>query len=203
MSKDVTTAFEAEAEKQDVVLFAAIEAVFPSGPVNIWTGSGRLDWDSKSWDGLGTLINLEPVVETTDSRGNRVGASLSGLDEDFFNPVMVEDYQGGNASMWLGFIDQSGGIISDPYLLFRGAMDNDRIVDSGKTSVLTIWANSRLDDILRSRIYRYTDVDQQSIHPGDRGLEFVSQLQDLQVNWGKPSNASGGNTGGVNPFRPS
>lgn len=202
MSKDLTAAFTTELDSPDVTIFAAIEAVFPSGTVNIWTGVGALSWDSKTWDGVGALLSLEPIIETTDSRANRIGATLSGLEADFFDPVMAEDYQNGAASMWLGFMASDGSVVSDPYLLFSGTMDNDRLVDENDSSSLTIWANSRLDDMLRSRTYRYTNTDQQALHTGDIGLEFVSQLQDLQINWGKPANARGGNTGGVNPFRP-
>jgi len=36
---------------------------------------------------------------------------------------------------------------------------------------------------------RYTNEDQQLDYPGDRGMEFVSSIQDVTIYWGRtPSN---------------
>jgi hypothetical protein len=59
-------------------------------------------------------------------------------------------------------------------------------------------------DLQRPRERRYTHEDQQIDHPGDMGFEYVSQLQELNLAWGKatatvPSSAGGGGPVGAHP----
>ena len=56
---------------------------------------------------------------------------------------------------------------------------------SGGISTVTLTAESRLRDLERVRTRRYTDADQQSRFPGDKGLEYVPSLQDKQLIWGR------------------
>ena len=46
-------------------------------------------------------------------------------------------------------------------------------------------AESKLIDLERSRARRYTSEDQKIDYPDDKGLDFIADLQDKAVVWGR------------------
>lgn len=162
-------------------------ADFPSGIVRAWTGTGQIQWDGETWEGLADFLNIDFVTESVDSRSSGVSVTVSGLKADFFDPVMVGNYQGRDAKMWFALLDDTTmASVDDPYLMFQGKMDSDEINDDGQSATLKINVENRLSDLLRKRVYRYTHEDQQTLFPGDgdKGLEFVGVLQDVELKWG-------------------
>jgi hypothetical protein len=64
-------------------------------------------------------------------------------------------------------------------------MDVMGIEDSGDTANINVTAESRLIDLERSRERRYTSEDQKINYPNDKGLEFIADLQDKELVWGR------------------
>jgi hypothetical protein len=64
-------------------------------------------------------------------------------------------------------------------------MDTMGIEDSGDTANIGLTAESRLIDLERSRERRYTSEDQKIDYPNDKGLEFIADLQDKEIVWGR------------------
>jgi hypothetical protein len=137
---------------------------------------------SETYKGLGDLVGVGPVSETEDIRANPLTLTLSGVPSTMISIVLGTQYQGRLTSLWLGFIGSSG-LIVDPVLLFRGKADIMVIDEGPETSLITFTAESRLADLQRSRIRRFTDQDQQQLFPGDLGLEFVAVIQNTEVVW--------------------
>jgi len=162
-------------------------ADFPDGAIRIWSGFGTLFADGYDWLGLGDLISIEDITETTDSAQNGMAVRLSGIPSALFSAIMLGNYQNREASVSLIVFDATGSVIGSPISLFRGLMDSDTVKDSGNEVSVTINLESALSDQLRPRIYRYTHEDQQTRYPtaGDKGLEFVAALQNLQLRWGE------------------
>jgi hypothetical protein len=46
-------------------------------------------------------------------------------------------------------------------------------------------AENRLADLERPRVRRYNSGDQQLLFSGDKGLEFVEQMVDTSIVWGR------------------
>ena len=59
------------------------------------------------------------------------------------------------------------------------------IEEAAESSVIQLKAENKLIDLEAARIARFTNSYQQEVYPGDRGLEFVEDLQDKQVYWAK------------------
>lgn len=160
------------------------------GGVRIWTGVGQVQWNGQTWEGLGHLLKIDPIVESTDSAAQGITVEVDGFQDDFFSPVMLGDYQGRPAKVWFGLFSEAyGDIISDPYLIFSGILDSDEVIDSGigESSKVVIRAEHRLSDLLRPRSFRYTYEDQQTLYPEaeDAGLEFIAALQEVDFSWGR------------------
>ena len=63
-------------------------------------------------------------------------------------------------------------------------MDVMTIEDAGDTANISLSAESRLIDLERARVRRYTNNDQQNQFAGDTSLRFVADLQDKEIAWG-------------------
>jgi hypothetical protein len=67
--------------------------------------------------------------------------------------------------------------------VFTGEMDEMNIQFGADTVTISLAVESRLVDLNRPRIRRYTDADQQSRFSGDLAFEFVTRLQDEDLQW--------------------
>lgn len=175
-----------ELQKQVVHPAFLTEMSFPTGTINIWTGQGTISWDSKEWTGTGKLIGFSSFPERTDGSAQGIQITISAVDSELISDATQDRFQGSPVSVWIALLTDSGAVVGEPFKLFGGQMDTGKIQDTGEKATITINAESRLIDQLRTIQYRYTDQDQQNLYAGDKGFEFISTIKDRQVLW-KPS----------------
>jgi len=168
------------------VLF--IFADFATNPQRLWTGCGDILFMGETWKGIGALIGFETIPETVDTSSQGITAKLNGLDTDIIAALIGDDYQGREATIFLGFWDENRDnleALDDP--LWRGILDTDSVKDNGKTSELSITAENELVDQLRRRDFRYNQQSQNLLHPvtTDTGLNKIESIQDVKIAWGR------------------
>jgi hypothetical protein len=151
--------------------------------VRIWSGYGNLTWSGLSWSGTGTLIQISSVTETNETSANGITVTLSGIPSELISLALAEVKQGASGKVYLGLLEGQN-VINDPILLFSGKLDVPTISDEGETAVITISYESRLIDLERPRVNRYTPEDQKRLFPGDLGLDYVPSIQDKKITWG-------------------
>ena len=81
-------------------------------------------------------------------------------------------------------IDEGALVVADPYLLQQGRFDTVITNDDGENCSLQFNYESRLIDLLKPRLRRYTSADHQIDHPGDLGFNMVPELQDMEILFG-------------------
>lgn len=162
-------------------------ADFPSGEVRMWTGVGTLFAEGYEWQGIGGLLSVTDVTETTDSAQNGMAVRLSGIPSQIFDVAMLGDYQNRRGEISLLVFDRDLSPLGAPTRLFAGLMDSSSVKDDATEVSVTIDLESALSDQLRARIFRYTHEGQQTLYRdgGDKGLEFVAALQNLSLRWGQ------------------
>ena len=131
----------------------------------------------------GDIINVSATQETSEIRANGIQISLSGLPLELISAALSDPYQGRTAKVFFGVLDGET-VVADPYMIFRGSMDLMTIEDSGETATILVTAESRLIDLDRARARRFTSEDQKIDYPSDKGLEFITSLQEKQIVWG-------------------
>ena len=183
MSRNLTTAVQNQLAASELEPFFAIKLAFDSGDVRVWTGYNDITIASETYIGGGQLLSISPIQETVEIAARGVNMSLNGINSSLVSVALTESYQGRSAKVYLGVIS-SGAVVSDPYLVFDGRMDVMTIEDAGETANISLSAESRLIDLERARVRRYTDNDQQNQFAGDTGLRFVADLQDKEIAWG-------------------
>jgi hypothetical protein len=75
-------------------------------------------------------------------------------------------------------------------------MDVMVVSDSGATGEIAISVENRLIEFERTAIRRNTAEDQKIDYPTDKGFEFVAEIQEKDIVWGRTVSRGGG-TGAV------
>lgn len=185
MSRDVTAGFATALSEQSLRPILLFEGEFASGWVRVWSGLGELSWDGKVWTGMGSLISIGALEETSDVVASGTMISLSGVPLEMVGIAIEEARQGKPGRVWLGLLDDTHSVIADPVQAFQGRLDVPEITDNAQSCTVTISYESRLIDLNTPRNWRYTHESQQALHPGDRGFEHVTTIQDKEITWGR------------------
>lgn len=189
MSRALTAGMQTEVGQPAVSPVFFVEMDFVSGFVRAWSGYGTLNWDSKTWLGVGNLGGIDPLAESVDFVANGANLKLSGIPSDMIAIALGEHYQGRPATIYLGLLDNAGAVIADPVPIYAALMDTMEIDENGESASIIVRIESQAVSLKRAREWRYTHEDQQIDHPGDLGLEYVAGLQNKEITW-KPASTS-------------
>lgn len=152
--------------------------------LNLWTGVGDLSFEAETYSGVGNFGGISVVHETEDLQAAGVSLSLSGIPSELISASLQSIRYGRTAKVWFGLIDTvTGALVDAPYLMFNGLTDVPTIDEGPDTSTISLSAESRLIDLERPRVRRYTSEDQQIDYPDDLGFEYVPSLQDAEIKW--------------------
>ncbi len=157
---------------------------FASGVVRATSAPFDVQHEGETYLGVGHLGALSAVPEGAELQGYAVQMTLSGIPAGFISLALADQYQGRDARLWLALLDEQYRLTGSPVLIFRGRMDTLDI-ELGETATLTLTVQSRLSDWERPRLRRYTHEDQQSKFPADKGFEFVAQMAEKTIYWGR------------------
>jgi hypothetical protein len=157
---------------------------FETGTLRLWTGVGQLQWGGNTYTGAGNLAGVSEIIETQDSRAEGIRLSLSGVPSSTVSLVLQSARQGRPVRLWLALFDESNAMIGEPVAAFDGLLDVPQIDDAGETSTISITAESRLIDLRRARVRRYTNEDQQLEYLGDLGFQYVNRAASGFVRFG-------------------
>jgi len=183
--REMDTALAAEMEAAVLRPVLLCEFLLDSGAIRLWSGVGDLTALGETWTGAGTLLGVSDYQETASLEAQGVTFTLSGITSSVIALALLEDYQGRACGLYLGALDAAGVLVADPVRLFSGLLDTMQITDGGETCTLAVAAENKLVILQRAKEARYTDEDQKARYPDDRGLEFVSGLQDREIVWGR------------------
>ncbi len=142
------------------------------------------------------MLSIGEITESSELSANGITVTLSGVTSPLITKARDEDYQGRELKVLLGAMDASNGVISDPVVIFSGFMDVMNINESGETATIQVTVENRLIEFEKTRIRRYTAEDQKIDYPNDEGLEFVAEMAEKEIVWGRNYvGASGGRQG--------
>lgn len=206
MARNVSAGFSSVIEDTVVRPFLAIEMLFDSETIRIWTGLGTLSVDGSDFIGTANIMSISPIEETNEIAARGAQFALTGIPSDLVSLALTEPYQGRIAKVYFGLLSvparlltEAGEIITTENLLpidisdgeatelleiFSGFMDVMTIADASDTATISITAENRLIALERANVSRYTSEDQKRTYPGDLGFDFVTDMQDKEIKWG-------------------
>jgi len=184
MSRTLPTGMVNALTAGEVELFHALELQF-STPIYLWTGIGNKTLtpeggSSNTYIGVGNLLEMGEPSESADLSAQGLTVSLNGLNSSILSAALSENYQGRSAKLYLGV---SG--VSNMAEVFSGYMDVMTINEAADTVSVSLNIESRLIDLERPRVARYTQSSHQSIsgNSGDKFFNFITDIADKKVEW--------------------
>ena len=196
MSRSLSSGMQAVSTADVVRPIFLVRMVFDSGEapneLNLWSGVGNLTYASETYTGVGDLLNISAVTETSDMQASGLNVTLTGVKSSLVVIAKDHEYQGRPITVMLGAFDASGDLVADPTVIFAGFMDTMTISESGQTSTISIACENKLIAFERAKVRRYTAEDQKIDHPTDKGFEFVTAIQNKDIIWGRATGTSGG-----------
>ena len=200
MTRDLTSGMQTAVTADLVRPITLVQCAFDSGDLNLWSGIGDLTVDSVDYVGAGSLLTIGEINETTELSANGVRVTLSGVTSPLITKARDEDYQGRELKVLLGAMDADNAVIDDPIVVFSGFMDTMTINEGGETATIQVTVENRLIEFEKTRVRRYTAEDQKIDYPNDKGLEFVAEMAEKEIVWGR--NLVGSGSSGRNPADP-
>lgn len=180
MSRTIPAAMLTALAQPNVQPFYAVEFSLDTAPLRFWTGYGDKTIEGNTYSGAGSLITISGLEEAVDLSAKNATVSLSGIPEEIVSLALQEPYQNRACRILFGVTD-----VTDVVEVFGGFMDVMSIQDSGDTSSITVTVESKLVQLERSKIRRYTEESQKARHPNDTFFSFVTDLQDKEIVWGR------------------
>lgn len=156
---------------------------FDSGTVGWNTGFRSIVLDGVTYYGLGNVTSISAAKEEAGVKASGLTVTISGIDPTVVALLLSEPYINRPAYVHYVLLDEQDQVITGaPVLYFRGSIDSIQ-GEEGATASFTISLKSRLADWERPRKLRYSDAEQQKLHPGDKGFEFVGQMEQSRIVW--------------------
>jgi hypothetical protein len=177
-------------DRPSVLMFAAVEIALPgSGYIRLVDGSGRVSFGGRTFvsldDDYGVLADLEPISDGLGDEAPALRVTINPPTADAAAILAGQDMQGRRVLVWVGALDPVlGQVVPDPLLVFAGEVDQGIVrVGLGTRAlvleVVSVW--DRLFEDLEGP--RLTNSYHQAAWPGERGLEFVTDVK-RQLPWG-------------------
>tara|TARA_B110000503_G_scaffold141468_1_gene235139 strand:- start:581 stop:1132 length:552 start_codon:yes stop_codon:yes gene_type:complete len=182
MSRTVPASILTALSQPEVQPFYAVEFMFDSAPIRFWTGYGDRTIETNTYTGTGNLMSIGGLEEVADMSAKSANITLNGIPPALISLALQEPYQNRECRILFGVIDSS-----DIVEVFAGTMDRMTIQDGGETGTIDLKVESKWVRLDRPNIRRYTSESQKSRHLNDTFFDYVAELQDKEVLWGRTS----------------
>ncbi len=162
---------------------------FTDGANFYWAGFGPLRTaDNQIWDGTNNLASVSGLASAIGTIAPQTTFTMSGVSARVAALARSQSdlVKGRDVDVAIQFFADDWSLL-DFLPVWSGEMDRMTYKASGDgTFVVSLSAEGVWTGRSRPPFGLYTDADQQSRFPGDRGLEQVGSLPGKTINW--PSN---------------
>lgn len=182
----MSAAMEAALDGDILYLVYFFEIGFASGPMRLFTGlpGTTYEWNGETWTGIGWLLGMSEIEETTETKATSFSLGTP-ANEALIAQFQLNFRKNRPVTVWQGLKDPSvGSLLEDPIVIAAGLTDLSQIAIDPAKPTITVSNESRIADLERARVRRYTDEDHQIDYPGDLFFQYVGKLSDKVQTWG-------------------
>jgi hypothetical protein len=153
--------------------------------------------DALPFDGLGQLVDIGKIQRDIKSTANQTSITLVGIDTSLLGIVLGTDLKGSQITMWKGFFDTEGALLTTGglgglYQYFYGYINSFTIseqwMEEARMYVGFITVNAaNIQMILQNRVAgRFTNnASWQFYNPTDTSMNRVASISSLFLPFGK------------------
>ena len=187
MTRSLTTAIKNELATNDIRPVHLITIGFGT-PVNITDCSfplpSSVSGSSVTYSASDHLIGISDFSEQTDVSKSSITLTLSGAEQTFISTVLNENVINDTVTIFRGLLADDNTIVADPFLLYKGSIENFEIAEQDTTSTLSLSIVSHWADFSKKNGRKTNNASQQRFFSTDVGMDFSSQtVQDIK--WGR------------------
>jgi hypothetical protein len=179
------------------VMFADFD--FASGHIRVNSSDREISFGSNAYIGLGQLVGIGPVKETADLSADRLDFSLSHVPNSTMADTLTQTYHGRSASLYVGYLSESGALVGTPHLLWEGRMDSLKVRTEEGSSIINLVCENRLVLWNKPAGWLYTHEHQREFDVDDLFFNQVSSLPNKIAKWGEETVQTGRRGGGGRP----
>lgn len=180
MSRTVPSALLTALGQPEIRPFYAIEVDLDSGPLRLWTGYGDRTIQGETYTGGGTLVGVGGLEEVADLSAKAITLSLSGMPAEVVSLALQEPYQRRRVRVLWGVVS-----VTDVVEVFSGSLNQMVIEDSAEAGTINVTVDSKLVELEKASNRRYTSESHKSRHPNDTFFDFVAEIQDAEIVFGR------------------
>lgn len=183
--RTVTAAYGTAISNSHVPYIVFVELQFEDGTVRVCNAGYNFTWNGYTWTGCGNLGSISAIEEGTDLQMYGCTLTLTGIESRYVAACLNSEYSGRTGTIWLAPLDANYQIISNPVIIFKGKMDT-MPMKIGKEAAIQVTIESDLVSWERGKSRVYGQADQQGEYPGDMGFEYIAQMVEQEIYWGRP-----------------
>jgi len=187
MTRSLTTAIKNELATNDIRPIHLITIGFAT-PINITDCSfpltSSVSGSSVTYSSSDFILGVSNHTEETDITKSSVNINLSGADQTFISVVLNENVINDSVTIFRGLLADDNTIVDDPFLLYKGSIENFEIQEKDTTSTLSFSIVSHWADFDKKNGRKTNNTSQQRFFSTDVGMDFSSETaQDIK--WGR------------------
>ena len=187
MARGLTSAVKTELATGNIEPVLLLELGFAT-PIYLTNASfdltSSISGSSRTYSANGHLKSITNINETNKPTKNSLAVSLSGVEQTYISVALGENIINDNVFIYRGYLDGNLALISDPFLLFYGTIDEYKITDNTASSSIILTVTSHWGNFSKTSGRTTTDNSQQRFFSGDKGMEF-SALTVKDIKWGR------------------
>ena len=146
--------------------------------------TSSISGSSRTYTASGHILNVGNTQESSEPIKNSLNLTLSGVDQTYISIVLNENIINSDVFIYRGYLDANLALISDPFLLFYGTIDEYKISDDTNTARLNLTVTSHWGNFSKTSGRTTTDNSQKRFFPNDKGMTF-SALTVRDIRWGR------------------
>jgi hypothetical protein len=173
---------DSQAEVVRPILLA--DLFFSDATIHVTNAPINISFGGNTYFGVGAFGSISQIEETGTLQNTNLELTLTGVDPTYISEALSTNYKGNDATVYMALLDSGHQVSGDPFIIFDGVMDSMPITIN-KESTVTLIIESKLAAWEIPKVRRYNNQDQQDIYPSDTGLEYVEQMKDKRITWGK------------------
>lgn len=151
-------------------------------PVRLNTSGWDLTWGGHTWQAAAGIGSIE---EISDAPGEikPLEFTLPGVRPEDLAVALAEPLQGKTVEIRTAIFHTGTYQVLDAPIEWAGWLDDMHVSDGSGGAVITVVAEHVGIDLLRGRVMRYSNTDQQALFPGDRFFEYAVDQAEQSIVW--------------------
>ena len=173
-----TTAQNAELAKPVTRTVYFVELQFSGSTSRLSTANFPIDWGGYTWSGVGAIGSIGAVEESDGLESHPLNFSINAAQPSWVALALggVETYRGRPAKMYMCPLNESFQLIDTPVQCWSGQMDMVTTGINGEEGSITLKCETSAYGLKRRPSLRLNAAQQKKAHPGDTGLDYLTDL---------------------------